>query len=522
MRQPQTLRPDQLLLVCLLVLGMLLWQPTLAQVVRPRTEAVEAAIKRIEAGLLPSFSIAGRAPITFRLTDRMQYHQVPGFSIAVINGGVVEWAKGYGLLEAGGSATVTEDTRFQAGSISKPLTALAALGLVQEGKLALDEDLNTKLTSWKIPANAFTNKEKITLRRALSHNTGLGDTGLNAANGYPATDSLPTITQILRGDPPSLTSPVVVVRVPGSGAQVSSEGYCIVQQAMMDVTGEPFATLMADRILARVSMTHSTFEQYRPAQWREGVAAGHVKGKMLSGKWRLHPAMAAAGLWSTPSDVARLMIEVGRTRAGQSHKLVDKRWVDSLLTPQPGNEMRGLGYYVHGSGPNRCFYHRGWNYGYTSYSIAFPDLNKGLVLMTNADGEGYRLMMEVVRAVAREYDWPTDLPVEAAPQTVKRAISPGLEVYERLVGRYLLANSTVGEVVVTDGQLYLQAVGKPPVRLYAETEEDYFSEDGLDLLFPTERGVRIGLLFKDPINRYLASRVFTPPVRTKPAKGNGQ
>src|SRR5437764_124049 len=106
--------------------------------------------QHIENGLLTAIAIHGQAS-PMKLTERMTYYRVPGVSIAIINNGQIEWARGYGVMEARGTKTVTALTPFQAASISKPVAAMAALSLVQAGKLSLDEDGNLKLKSWQVP-----------------------------------------------------------------------------------------------------------------------------------------------------------------------------------------------------------------------------------------------------------------------------------------------------------------------------------------------------------------------------------
>jgi CubicO group peptidase (beta-lactamase class C family) len=96
---------------------------------------LEGRIRRVENGLVLNQTIA----------DRMAYHNVPGVSIAVIDDFEIEWAKGYGVLELGGSEPVTSETLFQAASISKPVTAVGALHYVEEGFLDLDGNVNDRL-----------------------------------------------------------------------------------------------------------------------------------------------------------------------------------------------------------------------------------------------------------------------------------------------------------------------------------------------------------------------------------------
>ena len=139
-------------------------------------------IRRVEAGLLSAVVLKDHAaPMT--LADRMAYYDVPGVSVAVIDGGRIEWAKGYGVLEAGRAAPVEADSRFQAASISKPLTAMAALALVEQGKLRLDDDVNLTLTSWQVPGNEFTRTAKVTVRRLLNHSAGA--TGADVGSYLP-------------------------------------------------------------------------------------------------------------------------------------------------------------------------------------------------------------------------------------------------------------------------------------------------------------------------------------------------
>src|ERR1700687_4721282 len=121
---------------------------------------VEQRIRHIQEAILPPILTQGEPPVTTKLADRMAALHVPGVSIAVIHDGKIEWAKGYGVVSVG-SAPVTPETLFQAASISKPVTAMAVLHIVQTGKLNLDTDLNQYLKSWKVPSNSFTEKTKI-------------------------------------------------------------------------------------------------------------------------------------------------------------------------------------------------------------------------------------------------------------------------------------------------------------------------------------------------------------------------
>ena len=175
------------------------------------------------------------------LVDRMEHYKVPGVSIAVINDDEIEWAKGYGILEVGSNKSVTPDTLFQAASIGKSLTAAATMHFIETGKLNLDENVNDKLSSWKVPENTFTKQEKVTLRRLLSHSAGMTVSGFR---GYAKGEKIPTLLQILDGKPPANNKPIRVDNTPGKEFRYSGGGFQFVQQLLEDVITEPFSIIM--------------------------------------------------------------------------------------------------------------------------------------------------------------------------------------------------------------------------------------------------------------------------------------
>jgi CubicO group peptidase (beta-lactamase class C family) len=203
--------------------------------------ALEDRIKRVENGLLQPFAIKGQPSVQIKLADRMKYYNTPGISIAVIDKGRVEWARGYGVRETGGSEAVTPETLFQAASISKPVAAMAALRLVQQGKLDLDEDVNRKLTSWKLPENEFTREKKVTVRELLSHSAGLTVHGFE---GYASDAPIPNILQVLDGLKPANSKPIRVDILPGTKNRYAGGGYVVLQQLLLDVSGKQFPLFM--------------------------------------------------------------------------------------------------------------------------------------------------------------------------------------------------------------------------------------------------------------------------------------
>ena len=400
----------------------------------------------------------------------MAHYRVPGVSIAVIGGGRVVWARGVGVRAAGAAGSgdsVTTSTLFQAASISKPVTATAALHLVARGTLALDTDVNRYLTSWKVPDDAQTASRKVTLRRLLSHTAGLTVHGFP---GYATSEAVPTLVQVLDGAAPANTAPIRVDAAPGTLARYSGGGYVVLQQLLADVTARPFPALMQELVLGPAGMTRSTFEQPLPAERARDAASAHdASGARIEGGWHVYPEMAPAGLWTTPTDLARWAITVADARAGRAattgDALLSRRLATEMLTAQTTGARRapdmsgdvGLGPFVGGSGRAFHFGHGGVNEGFVSDLIAYPELGTGAAIMANGDG-AHLLLRELKLALAAEYGWPDVAPRRVAVVALSPARAAGL------VGRYTLkvGPGVPAEVRQEGGRLLLRAPQLPP------------------------------------------------------------
>lgn len=432
---------------------------------------VEARIARVENGLLPSLVIAGRTVPSMALAARMAELKVPGVSIAVINGGSIEWAKGYGVTEAGTAVPVTPRTLFQAASISKPVAALGALRLVEQGRLVLDEDVNAKLRSWKVPENEFTKTEKVTLRRLLSHTAGLTVHGFG---GYQAGTPVPTTVQVLDGAPPANSAAVRADIVPGTIMRYSGGGFTVAQLLMQDAAARPFPELLAELVLKPVGMDDSTYEQPLPEARRAEAASGHRSdGKVLAGRYHTYPEMAAAGLWTTPTDLAKFLLEIERARRGASSVLSQATAREMTTAQKPGY---GLGLSLNGLGDAASFGHGGSNEGFKCQMTMFLEGGRGAVIMTNGDRGGF-LAAEVLRGIAREYGWPAYKPME------KKVVAVDPKVLALYEGRYELRPGRVLDLKVENGALFVYSDGER-IELYAESDTRFFdTEEGHTFVF---------------------------------------
>jgi len=333
------------------------------------------------------------------LLTSMERNHVPAVSIAVIRGGEIDWARGYGVREAGSADRVNDETLFQAASISKPVTAAAALRMVEAGELSLDESVNQRLRSWKVPENEFTAKRPVTLRELLSHSAGLTVHGFP---GYPQDAGLPTLVQILNGEMPANTEPVRVDIEPGTKFRYSGGGYIVAQQLMTDVEAQPFPNLMKKLVLQPAGMTGSTYEQPLAEGWRSRAAVGHSsKGEPMKGRWYTYPELAAAGLWTTPTDLARFAIEIRRSYQGASGALLSQAMAQTMLTRQVDNY--GLGFALPSKGVFR-FQHGGSNIGYRCHLVLSVETGDGVAVMTNGDS-GDALFKEIIAAIGAAYGW---------------------------------------------------------------------------------------------------------------------
>lgn len=325
----------------------------------------------------------------------MEKHKIPGVSVAVVQDGKIAWARGWGVKDAGGKDPVVPETLFQAASISKPVAAIGALRLVNDQQLALDENVNARLRTWKLPETDFTAAKKVTLRMLLSHTGGLSVHGFH---GYMPGEEVPTLPQVLDGGKPANSAAVRVTAPPGAKFVYSGGGYCILQQLMMDATGKAFQELLRERVLDPLGMKQSTFDQPLPEARRSAAARGHQKDgtRLPKGDWAVHPELAAAGLWTTPSDLARFA-----TAIQKRDKILSETLYLEFFTPQAGGPT-GLGIFVQDAGR---FKHAGSNAGFRCLMVACRDTPQSAVVMTNSDSGG-ALTQEVVAAIAREYGWP--------------------------------------------------------------------------------------------------------------------
>ncbi|MEM9831931.1 MAG: serine hydrolase domain-containing protein [Bacteroidota bacterium] len=377
-------------LTLLVIVGLSACTP---QTSLPLPEEIEA----VESGLTPSIVAKSDSAKTYSIAERMSHYNVPGVSIAIVTDGELHWAKGYGEANTQSGSQVDENTLFQAGSISKPIAALAVLKLAEEGKVDLDADVNTYLADWKVEDNRHTQNEKVTLRRLLTHTAGVTVHGFP---GYAQTDTFPSVTTVLNGE--GNTASIEVDTIPGSIWRYSGGGYTIAQKVVADVSGVSFARYLDENILNPLGMTSSTYQQPLPDQYHAVASAAYnTQGELIDGLWHNYPELAAAGLWTTPTDLAKYCLAIQEIMAGESGDILNKATIEKMLTKHQNDW--GLGPGVWGEGDSLMFGHGGKNEGFTNNMVASVHQDDAVIVMTNADNGG-ALINEIFRSIANQYD----------------------------------------------------------------------------------------------------------------------
>src|SRR5262245_11302213 len=371
-------------------------------------------------GLLPEpFHIVARritrVTITGSVSDAalmqqlLKQYKVPGVSIAVIKDFKVALAVAYGVADTETGTPVTTRTMFQAASISKPVAAMASLKAVQEGRFSLDQDVNTILKSWKLPVGELTKSGPVTPRLLMSHTSGMGDAF--GFPGYAPGSPLPTVQQILDGVAPSNLRAVRLERAPLAGYEYSGGGVLLQQLALMDAVGKPFAQIAREWVLDPIEMMNSTFEQPLSAARQAQAARAHNRdGARMKDPWHVYPEQAAAGLWTTPTDLARFAIELQLAVQGRSSRVLTPALAREMITPV-GVGPYAVGFGILKQGEGWYFSHGGSNWGFQSDLTAHINKGYGAVIMTNSDSGG-ALIPQLLRLIQEEYKWDAiDAPI---------------------------------------------------------------------------------------------------------------
>jgi CubicO group peptidase (beta-lactamase class C family) len=340
----------------------------------------------------------------------------------------------------------------------------------------LDADVNTELVSWKVPNSPAANGKPVTLRELLTHTAGFTVHGFP---GYASTSPVPTLLQVLDGQEPANTAPIRLESEPGSKWNYSGGGYTVMQQILIDVTKEPFPKLMQEAVLGPAGMAHSTYQQPLPADVQPQAATPYDwSGTPIPGGAHTYPEMAAAGLWTTASDVARYCIEIQRSLNGKANRVLSQDLAQQMMTP--GKGKWGLGLEIGGSATDPYFSHGGVNAGFESLFVAYEHHGDGAVIMVNVQG-GTALASEVMESIATEYGWPDFRPVvhtqiKVDPALLARYVG-SYELFPNLspMPKWQISVTLEGDQLMVEGlQVIPGAKEQPTFPLFPESQSKFF------------------------------------------------
>lgn len=437
---------------------------------------LDARINRIENGLIENLQVEGQSQGPFNINKRLEELGIPGLSVVFAVDGEVEWARAYGLADASSNRQMTTETYLLAGSISKPVAAVRSLQLVENGVFHLDENINKYLTSWQVPDNEFTQTEKVTLRRILNHTAGLTVWGFP---GYDKGDEIPSVVEVLDGK--GNTDPVRVFRQPGEAWQYSGGGYTIMQLAIVDTERSTFPQILKENVLDRLGMVASTFENPLPDALHEKAATGYRdNGDEVEGKWPIYPEMAAAGLWTTPSELIQYALEIQEILQSGTDGVLSYQTVSQMLDAESG---------THGLGPavqDDMFGHGGADEGFRAQLYAWKNLPYAVVVMVNSDNG--KIIRELLLSIASEYELPGIEPV------VRRLADVTPDELERFTGRYDIGERGIIKLTVDGERLKLSHEGSDFVAWwYQQSDLEFFvSETGSIRTFQVQDDTVIG------------------------------
>ena len=386
--------PRASLACAMLVAGLLAVGTASAQ--RVDGAATHKQLTALEHGLRPAVLNAGEPLPRWSLHERMAHYHVPGVAIAILKGGEVVHATGYGVREAGTQDAVDADTLFSVGSISKVATAAISLRLLSQGRIDLDRDVNTYLKSWRIPSAPDIGNPAVTMRMLMSHTAGLNVHGFR---DYLPGEALPTLIETLNGKPPAKNDPVRLLREPGLLSDYSGGGVMVEQQLVEDVTGLPLETVARTLLFDPVGMRRSTFDNPLPAT-RGNIAKAHdEEGRptALPRGWEAFPEQAASGLWTSANELGAFVGALIKSYQGNGNFL--PRAIATEMMTEVSPSPHGLGPRVEGAGTTRIFHHGGANNSYHAWIEGYLETGDGFVILTNG-ARGYELHKEIRNALS--------------------------------------------------------------------------------------------------------------------------
>jgi CubicO group peptidase (beta-lactamase class C family) len=388
--------------------------------------------------------------------------------------------KSYGYADVEHQRKANPETMYQVASISKSVNAVGVMRLAQSGRLSLNTDIRPYLKTWRFPDNAFSSGKVITLKQLLSHTAGLSVHGFI---GIPLGDSIPTVNQILDGKRPANNEPVVPIFAPGERFEYSGGGSTVIRKILDDQISSNYDSLLQQLVLKPLAMKSSSFSQPLLPTFKN-YAFGYDKDMhVLPTKYYLYPELAAGGLWSTASDIAKFVLAIQQSLGTGTGLPISKAGTIEMLTPLSDNYALGFG--ILEKGGEKYFRHEGQSYGYSAVYYGSFTKGQGVVVLTNAYPEnGEPFLTEAVNSIATVYGW------NSFYEPLKKKLYPITdETMKKYAGEYVSEDGrmTIRIEKTADG---LVLTARRPERMYASAKDRFFlaSSPSDNCIFSSSKG----------------------------------
>jgi len=432
----------------------------------------EDQIKQVENNLAGRVKIEGES---WNILDRLAYYKFNGVSIAVIQNYKVAWAKGYGWADVNEKKPVTENTLFQAASVSKSINSMGVLKLAQDKKLDLNADINQYLSSWKFPYDSVSNGKKITTLNLLTHTAGIS----SSAPEYVSKETIPSLIQTLKGDASpsrfvySTVAPARSVSEPGSHYEYSNSGIGITQLMVTDITKMPYEQYISETVFKPLGMEHSCYSGDSIKSQKQELATGYLQGVEVPGKHVVIPVVAAGGLWTTPADLGKFIVELQLSLLGKSNKVLSREMAERMVTPYLDSIAPGV--FLKEAGSEKYFEHSGSLPGFNCDYYGSLEGGNGVVVMVNSGSSGL-FIQEIINSVATVYHWK-----DFYHPVYKKAVTVPDSILQKYSGVYTAGDDRFTIILKKEDGYSLFADGTYD-KMYFKSDADFFN-----VQFPTEK-----------------------------------
>lgn len=360
------------------------------------------------------------------MSEMMVKYNLKGLSVAVFENYKIIWTNEWGVKASDSNDKIDQKTAFSTASISKPIVAIVCAMLEEKGLINLDDPINNYLKRWKLPKNHFTDGNDVTWNMLLSHTAGTSQGGFE---DYYVGDSIPTIVQSLQGKLlPRSKKPIEFLFKPGTNWEYSGGGYVIIQCALEDHLKKPLAQIVKDNIIDPLRLQNSTMIQPNEQGFLTNIAKVHnSKGEIIRTGIPITPQVAPSGLWSTPTDLALIAIEMQKALSGKDNKIISTAVSKKVTDIVTMNGPRGWSYGWQrslGFGNQEWFSHDGSNTGTGGDLLATMKKGNGIAVLANGDKPNrLPVMCYIEKEIITRLHWNKPInETEKVPSALKEAI----------------------------------------------------------------------------------------------------